>query len=196
MPWFAKPHRETVTAFLNFVLAAFSGPDHDGREEVDIVRSTWERGATALDLELVAVDDEAIVGHVPVAWGDLSGREVAAVAPLAVSPSHQGFGIGSALMTELYVLRKRLHFHSSSCSVTLASTHASGSRRPGSGSLTAPWARAIHTFSCVVSEVTTRLTEATSPTAGNEVAVRTSPKNPYAPWRSTHAVYVWVKECS
>ena len=88
-------------AILALVLAAFSGPDHDGREEVDIVTSTWERGATALDLELVAVDDGEIVGHVLAAWGDLSGREVAAVAPLAVSPSHQRLGIGTTLMTEL-----------------------------------------------------------------------------------------------
>jgi predicted N-acetyltransferase YhbS len=86
---------------LELVMAAFSGPDHDGREEVDIVTSTWERGATALDLELVAVDEGEIVGHVLAAWGDLSGREVVAVAPLAVSPSHQRLGIGTALMREL-----------------------------------------------------------------------------------------------
>jgi predicted N-acetyltransferase YhbS len=85
------------------VFAAFSTRDHDGREEVDIVVSTWKSGVTPFDLELVAVavDDDAIIGHVLAAWGDLGGRPVVAVAPLAVSPSHQGAGIGSALMQEL-----------------------------------------------------------------------------------------------
>lgn len=92
---------EDGDAILRLVLAAFSAVDHDGREEVEIVTATWELGATALDLELVAVDDGAIVGHVLAAWGELGGREVVAVAPLAVSPSHQGLGIGTALMTEL-----------------------------------------------------------------------------------------------
>jgi putative acetyltransferase len=88
-------------AILALVLAAFSSVDHDGHEEVEIVTSTWGLGATALDLELVAVMDEVIVGHVLAAWGDLGGRDVVAVAPLAVLPSHQGLGIGTALMTEL-----------------------------------------------------------------------------------------------
>ena len=86
---------------LALVLAAFSGVDHDGHEEVRIVTSTWELRSTALDLELAAVMDGVVVGHVLAAWGDLSGRAVAAVAPLAVSPSHQHRGIGTALMTEL-----------------------------------------------------------------------------------------------
>jgi putative acetyltransferase len=92
---------EDGDGILALVLAAFSSVDHDGHEEVEIVTSTWGLGATALDLELVAVMDEVIVGHVLAAWGDLGGRDVVAVAPLAVLPSHQGLGIGTALMTEL-----------------------------------------------------------------------------------------------
>lgn len=88
-------------AILEVVLTAFSNADHDGHEEVDIVLATWERGATAVDLELVAVVDETVVGHVLGAWGDLGGRDVVAVAPLAVLPSHQGMNIGSSLMYEL-----------------------------------------------------------------------------------------------
>jgi putative acetyltransferase len=88
-------------AIVGVVHAAFSSPEHNGREEVDIVISTWEANAATVDLELVAVAEESIVGHVLGAWGDLAGRAVVAVAPLAVSPSHQGIGIGSALMHEL-----------------------------------------------------------------------------------------------
>jgi putative acetyltransferase len=80
---------------------AFSSEDRDGLEEVGIVDSTWELDATYGDLELVAIEDGSIVGHVMAATGELGGREVVAVAPLAVSPARQGQGIGHALMTEL-----------------------------------------------------------------------------------------------
>lgn len=80
---------------------AFSDEDRDGREELDIVSTTWTLGATPHDLELVAVDDGAIVGHVLASSGDLGGRGVVGVAPLSVTPTRQGEGIGSALMTEL-----------------------------------------------------------------------------------------------
>jgi predicted GNAT family acetyltransferase len=49
----------------------------------------------------VAADGGSVVGHVLTARADLGGREAIAVAPLAVLPSHQGRGVGSALMTEL-----------------------------------------------------------------------------------------------
>ena len=50
----------------------------------------------------MAVDDaDAIVGHVLAAAGDLNGRAIPAVAPLAVAPAHLGKGIGSALMRDL-----------------------------------------------------------------------------------------------
>jgi predicted N-acetyltransferase YhbS len=51
--------------------------------------------------ELVAVDDDEVVGHVLGAPGDLGGRAVLAVAPLAVAASHRGRGVGASLMTEL-----------------------------------------------------------------------------------------------
>jgi len=95
----ARPaDRDAVVALVR---EAFSSDDHDGREEVDIVVSTWETKATPAGFELVAVDDGAVVGHVLVASGVLDGRDVVAVAPLAVTPARQGEGVGSALMTEL-----------------------------------------------------------------------------------------------
>ena len=90
---------EDRDAVLDVVRDAFSSAERDGREELDIVVATWAREATPL--ELVAVAHGAIVGHVLAARGDLSGRAVVAVAPLAVAPSRQGAGIGSALMAEL-----------------------------------------------------------------------------------------------
>jgi len=88
-------------AIVALVREAFSSDDHDGGEEVDIVVATWERAATPPGFELVAVGDGAVIGHVLAARGDLGGREVVAVAPLAVRPSDQGEGVGGALVTEL-----------------------------------------------------------------------------------------------
>lgn len=90
-------------AIVELVEEAFTSDGRDGHEEVDVVVSTWELGAAPRDLELVAVDEGVIVGHVLAARGDLSGREVVAVAPLAVRVAHQGSGVGTALMTELLV---------------------------------------------------------------------------------------------
>lgn len=88
-------------AILAVVREAFSRSARDGQEEVDIVVSTWRLDATLDGLELVAVDGDLVIGHVLGARGDMGVREVVAVAPLAVAPSHQGRGVGSALMTEL-----------------------------------------------------------------------------------------------
>lgn len=80
---------------------AFSREGRNGQEEVDIVVSTWRLQAALRELELVAVKETSVVGYVLGARGDLGGREVVAVAPLAVSTSHQRLGAGSALMREL-----------------------------------------------------------------------------------------------
>jgi predicted N-acetyltransferase YhbS len=88
-------------AVLAVVWAAFSGHGRDGDAEVDIVMRTWALAVGPEDLDLVAVDDGAIVGHALGAIGDLEGREALAVAPLCVTPSRQGEGIGSSLMAEL-----------------------------------------------------------------------------------------------
>ena len=88
-------------AILALVREAFSSEGRDGSEEIDIVVSTWNLEATPHELELVAEEEGAIMGHVLAAYGDLGGRAVAAVAPLAVTLSRQGVGVGGALMTEL-----------------------------------------------------------------------------------------------
>jgi putative acetyltransferase len=91
--------RDTDAALiLDVVEDAFSAPDHDASDEIDIVRSTWVGCPPPRLLELVAHDGRTVVGHVMAAPGDLGGREVPAVAPLSVAPERQGEGIGSALM--------------------------------------------------------------------------------------------------
>ena len=88
-------------AILRVVRDAFFRERRNGQEEVDIVVNTWRLQATLDGLELVAVDGNSVVGYVVGARGDLDGRQVVAVAPLAVSTSHQKRGTGTALMKEL-----------------------------------------------------------------------------------------------
>jgi putative acetyltransferase len=89
-------------AVLDVVRAAFSyGGTRDPQEELDIVIGTWALDAAPEGLDLVAVDDDTVVGYVVAAQGRLSGIGVLGVAPLAVSPLRQRKGIGTALMVDL-----------------------------------------------------------------------------------------------
>jgi putative acetyltransferase len=83
---------------LDVVEDAFTGPDHDASEEIDIVRSTWAVCHPPRLLELVAHDGRNVVGHVMAAPGRVGGQDILGVAPLSVAPERQGEGIGGALM--------------------------------------------------------------------------------------------------
>jgi len=88
-------------AIRTVVRDAFSHGGGDAHEEIDIVLHTWALEAVADGLELVAVEDGQLLGHVLGAHGDLGRRDVVGVAPLAVTPLRQRQGIGISLMTEL-----------------------------------------------------------------------------------------------
>lgn len=102
MTWSIRPAEPgDGDGILELVGAAFSTPDRDAREELDIVSGTWSRDARPPGLELVATDGCMLIGHVLAAKGDLGGRAVLGIAPLSVVPQRQGQGIGTALLTEL-----------------------------------------------------------------------------------------------
>jgi putative acetyltransferase len=161
--------RDDRQAILVLVREAFSNGGRDGSEEVDIVKQTWSAEAAAEGLDLVAVEDGEVRGHVLGAHGDLGGRDVVGVAPLAVVPSHHHEGIGTALMTELLGRAERagLPFV-----VLLGNPDYYGrfgfepSGPLGIVSIRRS-ARATRTSWCAGSRRTTRSTAATSPTAGN-----------------------------
>ena len=88
-------------AVLDVVRAAFSAGGADPQEEVSVVTATWDLDAAPPNLELVAVEDDTVVGYVVAARGRIQETEVLGIAPLAVVPLRQGEGIGTQLMGEL-----------------------------------------------------------------------------------------------
>ncbi|AFY67602.1 GNAT family N-acetyltransferase [Geitlerinema sp. PCC 7407] len=86
---------EDYAAIAAVVTAAFGRAD-----EARLIDRIRESDRYRPELALVAVDGDAIVGHVLLSGIDLVGAEtwpVLGLAPLAVHPDHQRQGIGSAL---------------------------------------------------------------------------------------------------
>ena len=92
-----RPHDEA--GILAVVDSAFADETRDASEELAIVRGTWAACAAPSLIEVVA-DDAGVVAHVLAAPGRLDGVAcaVGGVAPVCVAPTHQGQGIGTALM--------------------------------------------------------------------------------------------------
>ena len=89
----AAGERETV---LKLVKAAFD----PGDEEVELVQSVWSSSAYLPDLDLVAVVNGEIVGHILLSRATVADHTVTALAPVAVLPAHQRQGVGSALVED------------------------------------------------------------------------------------------------
>ena len=86
--WSIRPTRPADRdAILGVVEKALSDPSRDGQEEVDIVLNTWLLKAAVSGLDLVAIADGQIVGHVLGAYVSLDGRSVVAVAPVGCRSS-------------------------------------------------------------------------------------------------------------
>ncbi|WP_208510186.1 GNAT family N-acetyltransferase [Variovorax paradoxus] len=89
-------------------IAAFEHAAHTSHTEQFIVRALRARGQ--LTVSLVAIEDEAIVGHVAVSPIRIDGQtgDWYGLGPLSVRPGCQGRGIGSQLMAQaLDALRLR-----------------------------------------------------------------------------------------
>lgn len=96
MPSIRRATESDREAIEEIVRSAFGG----GKDEVDLVRGVWGSDAYLPELELVVEERGSVVAHVLHSRGDIDGRAVAALAPLAVAPAHQRVGIGGALLEE------------------------------------------------------------------------------------------------
>ena len=83
-------------AVLAVVRAAF-GAEY----EPQLVEQIWGLAEYLPHLDLIAVDDGEVVGHVLCSRGWIGDKEVVALAPLCVRPDHQRTGVGHALMEEV-----------------------------------------------------------------------------------------------
>jgi putative acetyltransferase len=78
--------------------------------EVGLVAALRRSGAWVPALSLVAVADEAVVGHVVCTrgWVEPGSRPVLGLGPLGVDPHHQGRGVGSALVHAVLAVAEAL----------------------------------------------------------------------------------------
>ena len=90
----APADRDTIVAIVD---EAFGDTDTS-----EIVTAIWASDRFVPELSLVAVSEGECVGHVMSSYVDLvpGTRRVLQVGPLAVVPSHQRRGVGTALMQE------------------------------------------------------------------------------------------------
>jgi putative acetyltransferase len=84
---------------LAVVAEAFGNED-----DVALVETIWALPDDLRPLELVALIETRIVGHVLYSLGSIGAVPVPGLAPLAVAPAHQGIGIGSALVNRSLAL--------------------------------------------------------------------------------------------
>ena len=82
-------------AILDVVRAAFGRED-----EVALVERIWTLDEYVPDLDLVALVDGTVVGHVLHSTGYVGEHRLLGLAPLAVHPDHQRDGIGTTLLRE------------------------------------------------------------------------------------------------
>lgn len=78
--------------------AAFDRGDGARAEEADLTRALRADAGFVPRLSLVADDAGEVVGHVICTRGDVAGRPVLGLGPLAVRPDRQRGGVGSALV--------------------------------------------------------------------------------------------------
>lgn len=97
-------HIEAITAVTT---AAFERNEHSSRTEQYII--TALRRASQLTISLVALEGDAVVGHIAVSPVTVSSGEAGwyGLGPIAVRPDRQGKGTGSRLVRDALAALKR-----------------------------------------------------------------------------------------
>lgn len=94
----------------SLIVNAFATAKHRDGTEQDLVVRLRQSPAFIPKLALVAEDDGQIVGYVLLTKITIGDSTELALAPLAVSPSHQGQGIGGQLIKAAHYIAKELGY--------------------------------------------------------------------------------------
>jgi predicted N-acetyltransferase YhbS len=85
-------------ACLDLVTDGFGTGDSLEPIETPLLRELFDCDAYIPELSIVAESDGVVVGHVITTRASIGGEPSLGLGPIAVSPSHQKQGVGSALM--------------------------------------------------------------------------------------------------
>lgn len=100
------------------VKEAFATAEHSDGTEQDLVVALRNSEAFVPQLSLVAEEADKLVGYILFSKIKIDAHDALALAPLAVLPTRQGRGVGTALMQEGHRLARILGY---TCSVVLGS---------------------------------------------------------------------------
>ncbi|MFJ2617976.1 GNAT family N-acetyltransferase [Glutamicibacter sp. NPDC087344] len=90
--------------------AAFAGLDPMVEpEEVGLLQKLFDCDAYDSRYSLVALDGSAVIGHVIATWGQVEGRPLLGLGPIAVAPEYQHRGVGSILMQHIHDRAEEAH---------------------------------------------------------------------------------------
>ncbi len=89
---------DDIEDIANVTADAFARPGESTATEVGLVAALRASGAWIPQLSLVALIDDAVVGHCLSTRADVDGFPVLALGPISVATAHQRRGVGSVLV--------------------------------------------------------------------------------------------------
>lgn len=89
---------------------AFSKSDYGYGGEAELVEKIRLEKHYDVTLEIIAIEDDQIVGHGLLSQVTVSSKQGLALAPLCVHPEHQGHTIGGQLLIELEARARQLDY--------------------------------------------------------------------------------------
>lgn len=106
-----QENKKDYAEVYNVIKKAFMSAEHCDGNEQDLVVNLRESNNFILELSLVAIDDNKIVGYILFTKIRIGKYEELALAPLAVLPEYQKQGIGKKLIEEGHKKAKKLGYH-------------------------------------------------------------------------------------